>query len=187
MFVIRRLYFLSLAAVIAVLHNVIHEGIHFLVATVLGQPVVEFRFLTNGWGSSQVLYGTPVPDRVGTEWLIIAWLPAVVTVGIGFLLYVMRHRLLSSHPVGNTLAFYAVAFFLLIDPLYFGVLSWMISGDDAEAAAAIGWSAWPVQLVAIGMLAVNGWLVYGWRERELRQGRVAFYPRRLLSPRASQE
>jgi len=164
---------------LAIAHNAIHEGVHLAAAIALGQPVAGFLFLTNGWGSSRVIYATPAPDRVGGEWLIIAWLPAVATVGIGFLLHAARHSLLSSHPVLNTLAFYGVAFFLLIDPLYFGVLSWLIRGDDTEAAAAVGWSPWAVQLPSIGLLAINSLLVYTWRRQELTQGKVAFYPRWL--------
>lgn len=179
MSLLRRVYFLTLAAMVAIAHNAIHEGVHLLAATALGQPVEAFLLLTNGWGSSRVIYAAPVPDRMGSEWLIIAWLPAVVTVGIGYLLYAVRHNLLSSQPLCNTLIFYGVAFFLLIDPAYFGVLSWLIAGDDTEAAAAIGWNPWPAQLLAIGLLAVNGFLVYAWRRRELTRGRVAFYPRWL--------
>jgi hypothetical protein len=40
--------------------------------------VLEFRFLTNGMLTSQVVYATPVDERVGAHWLAIAWMPAVL-------------------------------------------------------------------------------------------------------------
>jgi hypothetical protein len=33
---------------------------------------LEFRLLTNGWGTSQVIFATPIEARSGLHWLVIA-------------------------------------------------------------------------------------------------------------------
>src|SRR5690606_2210310 len=83
----KRLYFLIPVIMAALLQNAIHESTHYLAARVLNVEVLEFRFLTNGLLTSQVIYAVPVEERIGPHWLVIAWTPAVVTTLIGYLLY----------------------------------------------------------------------------------------------------
>jgi hypothetical protein len=158
----RRLYFLLPAALAVLAHNVVHESLHLAAARLLGEGVLEFRLLTNGWGTSQVIFATPVDERTGWTWLVIAWLPAVVTTLIGCALYLSRHRLVTRVKVVNALLWFLGVFFLLVDPLYFAVLS-MLVGGDIEAVAAVGWSAWPVRAVAAGVLLVTTRLFLTWR------------------------
>ena len=159
----KRLYFLVLAAVVALLHNAIHESVHYLVAQLLGEGVEEFRFLTNGWLTSQVIYATPVAARSGAHWLVIAWAPATVTTLIGCVIYLNRKRWLTRWPPLNAALWYAGLFFLCLDPFYFAVLS-IFFGGDVNAVAAVGWSPWPVRLVAVGVLAFNARLMMNWRQ-----------------------
>jgi len=151
-------------------HNLLHEGVHYAAARAFGEPVAEVRLFTNGWGTSQVIYATPVAERVGAHWLVIAWLPAVVTVSIGYLVYLNRGRLTrAGHPLIRVAVWYAGIVFLLLDPFYYAVVS-VFAGGDVDAVAAVGWSPWPVRLVALGVLAVNSRLVLRWA-RELQVGR----------------
>lgn len=91
----KRLYFLIPAALAALLQHTIHESTHYLAARLVGETVIAFRFLTNGWLTSRVLYATPIAERSGVHWLIIAWAPAVVTTSIGYGLYLSRRRWLT--------------------------------------------------------------------------------------------
>lgn len=152
--------------VVALLHNAIHETVHYLMALGLGESVLEFRFLTNGWGTSQVVYATPVADRVGAHWLVIAWAPAVVTVLIGYAIYLNRKHLWTRWPLVNGGIWYAAIFFLCLDPLYFAVLSLFLNGSDVDAVAAVGWSPWPVRLVALAVLIFNTYLLVRWWRKE---------------------
>lgn len=61
----KRVLFLGAALVSALGHNFIHESFHLLMARLFGEPVLAFHFLTNGWGTSRVVYGTPVAARSG--------------------------------------------------------------------------------------------------------------------------
>lgn len=158
----KRLYFLIPAAVVVLLHNLIHESVHYVAARLCSEAVLEFRFLTNGWGTSQVVYATPVAAREGPHWLIIAWSPAVVTVLIGYIVYWNRRRWWTSKRWINGILWYAGLFFLCLDPFYFAVLSLMAGGSDIDAAQAMGWSPWPVRAVAAAVLILNGWLMVRW-------------------------
>ncbi|MBC7264605.1 MAG: hypothetical protein H5T64_09680 [Chloroflexi bacterium] len=162
----KRLYFLLPAVTAALLHNIIHESVHYLAARLLGEGVKEFRFLTNGWGSSQVIYATPAAERIGAHWLVIAWGPAVVTTLIGYLLYLKREEWLTRWPLINATLWYAGLFFLCLDPFYFALLS-LFFGGDVNAVDAVGWSPWPVRLVALGIFIFNARLMVRW-QREAR-------------------
>lgn len=160
----KRLYFLVPAVLAALLQHTIHESVHYLAAMFYDVPVLEFRFLTNGLLTSQVIYATPVADRVGFHWLVIAWLPAFVTILIGYVLYLTRRHWLTEIPLLNAGLWFATAYFLLVDPLYFGILSFFFGGGDVGAVAAVDWPRWPVHTLSILVLLFNLWLVYKMRQ-----------------------
>ena len=164
----RRAYFLLPAAVAALVHNAFHEWVHLAAAWALGERVLEFRLLTNGWGTSQVIFATPVDERSGAAWLVIAWAPAVLTTLVGYALYLARGRLLGRVKLLNVQLWFLGVFFLLLDPLYLGVLS-LVVGGVIGAVAAVGWSPWPVRLVAILLLFVNVRLFLNWRRESSAQ------------------
>ncbi len=165
----KRLYFLVPAVLAALLQHTIHEGVHYLAAMFYDVPVLEFRFLTNGMLTSRVIYATPVADRVGFHWLVIAWIPALVTTLIGYALYLTRRRWLTELRLLNAGLWFATAYFLLVDPLYFGLLSPFFGGGDVGAVAAVGWPRWPVHALSILVLLFNVWLVYKMRQESKTQ------------------
>ena len=160
----KRLYFLVPAVLAALLQHTIHESTHYVAARLLGVQVLEFRFLTNGMLTSQVIYATPVAERAGAGWLVIGWAPAVVTTLIGYGLYLARHRWLTGAPLFNAGMWFATAYFLIIDPLYFAVLAPFFGGGDVAAAAAVGWPRWPVHVLAGFVLLFNLRLVHRMRQ-----------------------
>jgi hypothetical protein len=160
----KRIYFLVPAILAALLQHTIHEGTHYVAARLLDVQVLEFRFLTNGALTSQVIYATPVAERTGAHWLVIAWAPAIVTTLIGYALYLARDRWLTSVPLLNVGLWFATAYFLVVDPLYLTVLSPFFGGGDVAAAAAVGWPRWPVHVLAGLVLLFNLRLVYNLRQ-----------------------
>lgn len=165
-FVARRLQldYLAVAVPIVIGHNLLHEATHYFVALAYGEKVLEFRFLTNGWGTSQVVFASPVTARAGLYWLVIAWAPSVVTTVVGYVLYGNRQRLTSGRTV-RLCSQYTASFFLLLDPFYLSVVSLLVGGD-IRAVDAVGWPAWPVRACAFLILIVNWRLIRGWmRER----------------------
>jgi len=168
-FIRKRLYFLIPAGIAALLQHTLHESTHYVAARLFDVGVVEFRFLTNGWLTSQVIYATPVAERTGAHWLLIAWLPAVLTTAIGYVLFATRRRWLTRIPMVNAGLWFATAYFLLIDPLYFAVISPFVGGSDVAAADAVGWPRWPVHLAAGIVFALNALLVYRLRQEGKQQ------------------
>lgn len=161
---LNRLYVYIPLALVAVLQNVIHESLHYVTARVFGENVLEFHLLTNGWLTSQVIYAAPMEHRTEAYWLVIAWLPAVVTTLIGFLVYANRNRWITNWAPLNLAIWFVGALFMTIDPLYFGVLSWFMQRSDVNAAEILGWSAVPFQIAGllVGMIAIH--LVLNWRQ-----------------------
>lgn len=148
---------------VALFHNVMHESLHFLFANLFGEKVLEFRILTNGWGSSQVIFATPIELRSRLYWLVIAWAPAMLTTLVGYLVYWKRGLLITAKPLVNLFIWYFGALFMTIDPLYLGVFSWFIPGTDVEAATLISLPAWPFRMAALVVFIFNLNLVYRWR------------------------
>ena len=146
--------------VAALLQHSIHESMHYLSALLMNEEVLQFRFMTNGWLTSQVIYATLVEARTGAHWLLIAWLPAVLTVLIGLILYLTRRRWLSRYPMLNAGLWFATAYFLLVDPLYYAILSPFFGGGDIAAAEAMGWPRWLVHIAAGVVFAGAVFLVY---------------------------
>lgn len=165
----KRLYFLVPAVLAALLQHTIHESTHYVVARLLNVEVLEFRFLTNGMLTSHVIYTTPVAERSGAHWLMIAWAPALVTTLIGYAFYLTRQRWLTSVPLLNAGLWFATAYFLVVDPLYFAVLSLFFGGGDVAAAEAVGWPRWPVHALAGLVLLLNLRLVYRLRQESKAQ------------------
>ncbi len=158
----KRWWYIFPWVLVALTQNLIHEGVHFAVGGLAGEAVVQFRFLTNGWGTSQVVFAAPLAERAGAHWLAIAWSPAVVTVLIGYLLYFSRNRLIvRGGTLVNITVWYAGIIFLALDPFYYAVVS-LFTGGDVEAAAAVGWGPWPVRAVAAVVLAINVGLILRW-------------------------
>lgn len=162
--ILNRLYVYFLWIAVAVLQNVSHESLHFVAARAFGEEVLEFRLLTNGWLTSQVIYATPVEQRSEFYWLVVAWLPAVITTLIGFLVYVNRARLMTHFPPLNLAIWDVGVLFMIIDPVYFGVLSWFIEQSDVNAAEILGWSAIPFRVLALLVAAIAIRCVLRWRQ-----------------------
>lgn len=165
--ILNRLYVYIPLVLVAVLQNVIHESRHYLTARMFGENVLEFRLLTNGWLTSQVIYDTSIEQRTGFYWLVIAWLPAIVTTLIGFMVYANRSRLITSWAPLNLGIWYVGVLFMTIDPVYFGILSWFMTRSDVNAAETLGWSAVPFQVAGLFGSALAIRLVLDWR-REAR-------------------
>ena len=72
---------------------------------------------------------------VAARLLVIAWAPAIVTTLIGCALYLAHDRWLASVPLLNAGLWFSMAYFLVVDPLYFAVLSSFFGGGDVAALA----------------------------------------------------
>lgn len=162
--ILSRLYVYFVLMLAALLQNLTHESMHYAAARIFGEKVLEFRLLTNGWLTSQVIYATPMEQRAESYWLAIAWLPAILTTLIGFVVYLNRARWITTFAPLNLGIWYVGALFMTIDPVYFGILSWFMERSDVNAAEIMGWSAAPVQALALLVSVAAIRLVLHWRQ-----------------------
>ncbi|HKJ26418.1 MAG TPA: hypothetical protein VJ965_02170 [Anaerolineales bacterium] len=162
--ILKRIYLYIPLIAAALLQNVVHESTHFVAARMFDENVLAFKLFTNGWGTSQVVYAAPAAQRVEGYWLLIAWLPALLTVIIGFLMYAFRDKLLTKSPALNIFIWYVGVMFMVIDSLYFGVLSWFFERSDVNAAEIMGWPVWPVQVLGLLVLILGVVCTIRWRK-----------------------
>lgn len=137
----------------AVVWGVIHEGIHILVAMFYGEfarvAVVDFL--------PQVVYETPVDAR-GSElkWTLIAGLPSISTVFLGYGMLAARNRIQSAFS-GLTVAvlYWTTVVLLLLDPANLAFGPFVFGGDAIGIAWGLDVPVIVVQGVAGLVLLVN--------------------------------
>lgn len=181
--ILKRFYLYIPLIAAALLQNVVHESTHFAAARLFGEEVLEFRLFTNGWGTSQVVFAAPAAQRTAGYWLVIALLPAVVTIIIGLLVYAFRDKLLTKSPAVNIFIWYFGVMFMVIDPVYFGVFSWFIPGSDVDAVSIIGWPAWPLRILGLLVLVIG--IVFTLRWRKESQAHLEDYQLKILTGEAT--
>ena len=141
----------------AVVWTLIHEGSHILVAMSYGEfarvAIVDFL--------PQVVYETPVEAR-GSElkWLLIAGVPSIVTVLLGYGLLAARNRIRSAFS-GLTVAvlYWTTLVLLLLDPANLALGPFLFGGDAIGIAWGLDVSVIAVQVAAALVLMVNRELI----------------------------
>jgi len=145
------LYFL----IVVFIYFTVHEGTHALVSLIKG----EFNSVVIHWYGPEVIYNTAVDDRLpGIKWALIAGLSGIVTISTGYILYFLRTYTynLKNMDVKRVL-YYATIVFLVIDPLYYSILTIFIGGkgDIAGISVGIRIPIWTVQVFFGIILLIN--------------------------------
>jgi hypothetical protein len=141
---------------VVIVFAVIHEGTHALTATLAGEYQA---FHVRPFGL-EVTYKTPVSERHGTHWALLAVSPSVITVLFGYGLFAVRHRNASAtRPFLRSLGYYATALFMLLDPINLGVGSFIYGGDARGVAVGLGVSVLGVQGISLAVLLLNRELI----------------------------
>ena len=106
-------------------HLFVHEGVHIVVALLFG--VYEgIKILPIG---VEILIETPLTIG-GYKLAVFSGLSSIVTITIGYGLLILTPRILkiNSQPLKNYL-YYVTLVFLLLDPLYLSLISFLVGGD----------------------------------------------------------
>lgn len=149
----KRILFMLLVVIV---FAIIHEGTHALTAALAGEYQA---FHVRPFGL-EVTYKTPVSERHGTHWALIAGSPNLITVLIGYGLFAVRHRIASAkRPFFRSLGYYAAALFMLLDPINLGVGSFIYGGDARGVAVGLGVSVLVVQAISLAVLLLNRELI----------------------------
>lgn len=133
----------------------IHEGVHLLQAYIL--DVFEgVRF--NGLGV-EVLIKEPLAIT-GWQLACFSGLSSVVTVFIGYIILAATKQILSVNSRFAKVYFYYVAIvFLLLDPLYISVFSFLVGGDINGVAIGLDIPYAAVRTAFLAVLGINSCLV----------------------------
>jgi hypothetical protein len=146
------LHFLLVVLLLAV----VHEGAHALTARLYG----EYEALHARPFGLEVTYVTPVAERQGLQWAIIAGSGNALTILIGYALFVGRRRIASIpnlHVRG--FGYWSTVLFLLVDPLNLAIGPFLYGGDAGGIAAGLEVSRIVVQAILLVILLLNRELV----------------------------
>lgn len=149
-----RKYLYSLLA--GVTYLIIHEGVHIIQAQIF--DIYEgIRILPLG---VEVLITQPLTIR-GLKLAAFSGLSSIVTVFIGYILFILSPRILQlkKQPIKNYI-YYVTLIFLLLDPLYISLLSFFVGGDINGIALGLNIPYMLIRLIYLTIAAFNTYLVY---------------------------
>jgi len=141
---------------VVMVYAIVHEGAHAILATLAGEYQA---FHVRPFGL-EVTYTTPVGERHGIHWALIAGFSNALTVSIGYGLFAVRRRIASIPvPFLKDLGYYATVMFMVLDPINLGVGPFIYRGDAIGVAVGLGVSRYVVQGIALAVLLLNRELI----------------------------
>ena len=151
--IIRRYLYFFLAGIT---YLIVHEGIHAIQAHIYG-VYQGIRILPFG---VEILITQPLAIE-GIKLALFSGLSSVVTIIIGYILLIFSPKILkfSAQIVKNYL-YYVTLIFLLLDPLYISLLSFLVGGDINGIVLGLNTSYILVRATYSVILTINLFLVY---------------------------
>lgn len=135
---------------------IIHEGVHVILANIFG--VFEgIKILPFG---VEVEITQPLTID-GIRLALFSGLSSITTIVIGYVLLLLTPKILSlkAQPIKNYI-YYVTFIFLLLDPVYISILSFLVSGDINGIALGLNLPFMAIRGVYFIAAAFNGYLVY---------------------------
>jgi hypothetical protein len=150
---IRRYFYFILASLT---YLVVHEGMHILQALMWG-VYKGIRILPLG---IEVEIIQPLTIG-GFKLAAFSGLSSVVTVSTGYLLLLFSSQMvkLKSQPLKNYV-YYVTLVFLLLDPVYISLLSFVVGGDINGIVMGLGINYFTVRSIYFVIAVINAFLVY---------------------------
>ncbi|MCD6545097.1 MAG: hypothetical protein J7K69_00385 [Thermotogae bacterium] len=139
-----------------IIFAIIHEGTHALIA----MAFEEYQaFQVHPYGL-EVIFKTPVAEREGIKWGFISGMSNVVTLLLGYLMFLFRvkiARLRSSFL--NALGYWLIMLFLLLDALNLSIGPFIYGGDIGGIVVGFDINQYLVQMVFFVILLLNRELI----------------------------
>lgn len=108
----------------------------------------------------EVSYRTPVDQRVGAQWAVIAGISNVLTISLGYLLLFFARRLAHARSQFLRATLYYLTFLaLLVDAFNLSIGAFIYGGDANGIALGLAIPRYWVQIVFLLVLLVNRELV----------------------------
>jgi len=134
----------------------VHEGMHALTSFLYGEyDAFHLRFY-----GAEVTYKTPVPERQGLHWALIAGAPYVMTIGLGYIFFAMRHKFAAAtRSFTRHLGYWFIVLFMLLDPFSMAINTFIFGGDVGGMVVGLGINKYVIQALAFAILLLNRELV----------------------------
>lgn len=134
----------------------VHEGAHALTATVYG----EYAAFRVGPIGLEVVFRTPVDERIGIKWAFISGLSNLATITMGYLLLLFGQRFAHAHSMFMKAGIYYLTILsLLLDPLNLSIGPFIYGGDVNGIAAGLNINRYVIQAFFFGVFLINRELV----------------------------
>ena len=147
--------YLSLIIAI-IIFIIIHEGTHAIIASILN----EYEAFQVHFYGFEVIYKTPIADRMGTIWGYISGLSNVVTLIIGYILFMYRKTLSRiRNSFFHNLGYWVIFVFMLFDALNLSIIPFFFGGDIGGIVRGFGINRFLVQSFFFAILLINRELI----------------------------
>lgn len=135
---------------------IVHETLHAFPALLYGE---YGSFLVHPYGF-EVIYKSPIPERVGVHWGLISGLPNIITLSIGYLLFAYRRRIaLHRNSFLGVMGYWMICIFLFADALNLSVNPIIFGGDIGGIVIGFGIRQYIIQITFFIIVLVNRELI----------------------------
>ena len=135
---------------------IVHEGTHAVVASMFN----EFASFQVKYYGFEVHFKTPVPDRSGIKWGFISGMSNIITLTIGYLLFIYRKNVANyKSAFFRTFGYWVTFFFLLFDPLNLSIMPFVFGGDIGGIVEGFRINKYLVQFIFFMVLLINRELI----------------------------
>lgn len=135
--------------------SLIHEGGHAILASILNE-YSSFKILPYGF---EVTYKTLVEDRVGLKWAVISGIPNLITLFVGYILFLNRKSFLHLKSEIKYLLLYVVILLMIGDPFNLSIGPFLWGGDIFGIIAGLNINQFVVQAIFLSILLINRELI----------------------------
>jgi hypothetical protein len=139
-----------------IMYLIIHEGVHIVLAKIFG--IYEgIRILPLG---IEVKITQPLTIG-GVKLAAFSGLSSIVTILIGYILLILSRRILKlNNQMVKNCAYYVIFIFILTDPLYISLLSFLVGGDINGIVLGLNIPYMVVRGIFFVTASFNTYLVY---------------------------
>lgn len=136
---------------------VIHEHLHLLISLLFN----EFDKIKFHWYGPEVIYLTPVEERIpGIKWFFISGFSNFFTLAIGYLLFLLRCKILNlNNTLIKNILYYVTVVFLLFDAVNLSIGPFIYGGDTLGIANGLKINPWIIQIFFGIVLLINRELI----------------------------
>ncbi len=134
---------------------IVHEGGHALLSSIFNE-YSSFKILPYGF---EVTYKTPVEDREGLKWIFISGIPNLITLFIGYILFLNRKFFLNLKKEIKYLSLYIVILLMIGDPFNLSIGTFIGGGDIFGIITGLNINQLVVQAIFLVILFINRELI----------------------------